>query len=379
MAAEIGPIPPEERRALLAELQLSQSRLSQAGLSHDPSAVVPNDWNSPASNKSLQSSWVNSATAESANEVNATVAGSEDSLLAENAAAAPAWTSLSVDALLRFVRHERPAVIAVILHQLPPSKAAAVLQRLPRSTSRQVLQGIRDLQEIDPEAMAAIDEHLSQRLSEYRHRIENEIENARRINQLLDAAPPELKQQWSHWLNPAAHPEREAPEAGSEETPHSAYSFSVRDQFHRSESPPSSMTVEADAKYQELPQIYAFSAGVPTRSEPEKPSGISTERLEIERSELQADFAKILSLQPEQLAVLLGALDSQTIMLSLAGAQPNFMKQFNDLLEPKDARILEDRLKRIGPVQLRDIDEAQRKVVHAFRVFRESAITGRAA
>ncbi|MEZ6074466.1 MAG: hypothetical protein R3C56_01970 [Pirellulaceae bacterium] len=93
-------------------------------------------------------------------------------------------------------RNERPAVTAVVISQLAPADTVDVLQRLPPEISREVLLRLSRLQEIDPEAMQAIDEHLSQRLEEYQHHIQSELDNTRRIQSLLAAAPPACAREW---------------------------------------------------------------------------------------------------------------------------------------------------------------------------------------
>jgi flagellar motor switch protein FliG len=75
---------------------------------------------------------------------------------------------------------------------------------------------------------------------------------------------------------------------------------------------------------------------------------------------------KLLKLDPEMLAQLLSSLDSQTVLLALAGASPQFMKRFSSMLEPEDAKVLDQRIKRIGSVNLRDIDAAQLRMVQSF-------------
>jgi len=412
MAAEMGPIPPEERKQLMLEIQKHQLRRPSTAKSTPGYASVPPHQHSETT------------------ETDAAAGAHEQDLPREGGNRfvelsewnGPAWTRLSVEAMVRFVRHERPTVIAVILHQLAARQAAAVLQRLPRSVSREVLRCLGNLQEIDSEAMQAIDEHLSQRLSEYRHRIESEVENTRRINDLLSAAPPEFKQQWANWIRPDQfHFDESTPGANQEFSTNynssSAENFPSSnsqpdrslDQYYRSASittddifisslaaagnavrsrdNPATSLPSADWNEQappvadgEAPTILPFQP--PSRSNsddlrqdapPANPSTAATTLLP------GGDFELVLTLSPELLAKLLSSLDSQTVLLSLAGASPQFMKRFNAMLEPADAKVLNARIQRIGPLQLRDVDEAQRRVLQAYRSLVESSSHRRAA
>lgn len=352
LAAEMGPIPPEERKQLMLELKRVQDR----GLSRDSgpvhlqvastastgpasgdskaSSTVWSDW--PQENRAELDQLDNLATPKAQTK-------SADSL-------APAWTRLSVDALLRFVRHERPTVIAVIVSQLSAVQAAAILQRLPRSVSRDVLQCLGSLKEIDSEARQTIDEHLSQRLSEYRIKIETEVENARRINELLTAAPPELKQQWASWLRPEVY-----------------LSEATSDPHNRSSTTLAVSTQATEDQTTEMPSTIPFPATGNSASDSARPKVAGAKKPTAAARTLRSiDLEVVLTLSPDQLASLLGSLDSQTILLALAGASPQFMNRFSAMLETSDARALNDRIEKIGPLQLRDIDEAQKRIIDAY-------------
>ncbi len=392
MAAEMGPIPPEERKALMLELQKAQSRTPTKPSGVQSTGPAESDSGAPNSDHFSASSLYSQASSLNSQASSLNSQDSQQSLLDIPAADAPAWTRLSVEAMVRFVRHERPTVIAVIVHQLSARQAAAVLQRLPRSISREVLRCFGTLQEINPEAMQAIDEHLSERLSEYRHKIENEIENTRRINELLAAAPPELKQQWANWIQPEVFEQEDQPTSAARSShspsgsPFESSLQSTLDQIYQSATITtndafSSDTTRVPNPFRAMPQHARqddSESGTPmtipfpskssmgielaTRMEPPDRSRAST----VDQSLNQLDFERILTLSAEQLASLLSGLDSQTVLLSLAGASPQFMRRFNAMLEPSDAKVLGDRIRKVGPLQLRDIDEAQRRVVQAY-------------
>lgn len=416
MAAEMGPIPPEERKELMLELQKHQlQRVSSS--TRTPSVEQEASEANSAMADRIWSRW--------SDEPELPFEAASENVEAPGRGG-PAWTRLSVEAMVRFVRHERPTVIAVILHQLPARQAAAVLQRLPRSTSREVLRHLGSMQTIDHEAMQAIDEHLSQRLSEYRHKIETEAENVRRIHELLEAAPAALKQQWASWIHPESSPTESYSPAGSltshspvaarpdNQPPESAQlgrqsldpiyrtaSIATQDVvargpsaggIHQGRSEPNrTHALNPDATDESAPHILPFqprnpgnsksASGDNVLSQPTPTSGQASGQaggaLERQRPEVELEW--ILRLTPDKLASLLSQMDSHTVLLSLAGARPDFMKRFNAMLQPADARILNDRIQRIGPLQLRDVEEAQRRIVQAYQAMVEPAGLRRAA
>ena len=274
-----------------------------------------------------------------------------------------AWTRLSTAALVRFVREERAAVTAVVVSQLAPAAAVEVLQHLPTDTRREVLLRLSGLQEIDPEAMQTIDEHLSQRLHEYQHQIQSELQNSRRIKSLLAAAPPELRSDWAELLGdtiPQPTPTVAQGQAqGQTSRGQTSRGQAAGDQLHWSQATPSN---RADSAERTLRSAGGDDGDIlPFRRDganTAKPKDIAAERVLI-----QWEFEQILLLPATALAHLLSSTDSQTVLLALAGASPEFMKQFYRMLNRHDAKTLEARLQRIGPIQLRDVDAAQQKIV----------------
>lgn len=322
------------------------------------------------------------------------------------------WTQLSPAALLRFVSHERPAVTAVVISQLAPPVAVEVLQHLPSETRRQVLLRLSRLGEIDPEAMQAIDEHLSLRLGEYQHTLASELENSRRMQSLLAAAPADIRAQWHSIL--ASESDHQAEAKQLEGQPHASQldGTSQPDQQavgkqavgqqavgKRTTAEPEVTwtsqaaqtndvldisgsvftTVDAAAvvnNHQAVAERWVADQTVTNESfdidgQASQPDllpfpqraelGNSTEA--IDHSLIQLEFEQILHLPHWMLANLLSQTDSQLVLLALAGATPQFMKRFTDMLDRQDAKALQHRLQRIGPIRLRDVDQAQRVIV----------------
>jgi len=403
MAHKLGPVSVAEKRAILAEFQKSAGEGSvQRANTADLQATTANSSGQPAGHlrpghlrpgdstrgfdsASYPSELERQAAADAVvaqNVSEASFAGSSNPASQSSAAndAAPAWTRLSTEALVRFVAGERTAVIAVVVSQLLPHKAVEVLRQLPRETNRAVLQRLSQLQDIDPNAMSAIDEHLAERLSDYQHRIESEHENTRRLNALLQAAPPELQAEWSELLRDASQPQPAS-------TPPASTSNSTLAPLPNALARSTQATIAelyGDSGLTTLDSVPAFATQSATPSQAQEPrkgaAAVVDERPDIlPFSNAQSTsttspsstfnptrhvhFDQLLELSAQNLAALLSSVDSQTVLLALAGSTPDFMSRFVRMLKPADAKALTKRLESMGSINLRDVDEAQHRIV----------------
>ncbi len=276
-------------------------------------------------------------------------------------------------ALGHFLRGERSSVIAVVINQLPPETGVALLQQLPSTLHREVLQAIASLQDIDAEALHAIEEHLSERLNEYELQVSSEAKGTRRIAALLAAAPPELQETWSKFVHLAVDSGPIAQTTAAQQSLPSAVP-AVETQATASTVPPqgraaseasiaaaqfTSHVVTTFDSQNALDSSGSEDAHILPFPKPGEPRPMS----DVDRSLLQLEFEQILSLSPHELAQILTAAHSHTVLLALAGASPSFMKRFYSMLNKPDAKALASRLSQIGPLKLRDIDEAQRSIV----------------
>lgn len=431
MAAQLGEISPEEKRSILAEFQktaaTTRGAVAETGNSGEHQSREQGSSSRPVASQQMASSpqsrgeqeFTSEARSRShfSGDANSNVSGQEDDLEYPNQQwhdpnddEHENWINLDVEALLRFLQTERITVVAVVISQLEPRKAVAVLERLPVATTEDVLQRLSRLQEIDPEAMEAIDDHLSQRLKEYHHSIKGELENARRLKALMRVAPDALRNRWSRIISGEpgemltntqaplvanASREQAVQPTTPSTTPVSATTTSptVADLYRDSEILTSNMQPLGSAS----PIEQQGRVGVPSFGPTESmPSGMDDERRQeradvlqfpqannevssstgnsndsqdhkntehIDRTFLALEFERILRLPPQQLAILLSSVDSRTVLLALAGSTPSFMKRFLRMLEPSDAKVLNTRLQTLGTLNLRDIDEAQRILV----------------
>ena len=407
MVGQLGTVTPAERRAILNEFQKTASRNALPG-NRSVEELSPDTASTRIESRAAVTGMHREVNGDAHAEVER-----EDHRDME-AEPAPAWTRLSTPALVRFVKGERVAVAAVVISRLPPDKGVEVMRQLPRDVHGEILRRISQLQAVDPSAMTAIEEHLVERLSEYQHLIECEQANLRRLTALLAAAPPELQQEWEQALT-APQPRTQAPVVETNE-PLDASIVQSRDShqdvvdFATTNSPMGQEFVESSAAVlptekssgrkrplvtatrremtqatiEELYRESLSSTSVSWISDREEvsvgmahdePATLSfaeaVQRREAGRQQStggptsEIDLQPLLRLTPNQLAELLSSMDALDVLLALAGSSPQFMRRFNALLEPKDARVLNERLQKIGTINLREVDRAQRQVLAA--------------
>ncbi len=300
------------------------------------------------------------------------------------------WKRMDTRGLSQLLAGERPTVIAVVISQLAPEMGVSLLQQLPVALHSDVLQRMVHLQDIDTEAMQAIDEHLAERLKDYEHQVNSEAQNGRRISSLIAVAPAHLQQTWLQMLrethNASMIPNIEAALRPST-TGTSPQSPPTHDNAASSSPPQTRMNTEPNLNSTVFGSVITTAdaatanPAAPTTAAAIPASESAMEATEnshillfpglaaaatphhVDRSLLQLDFERILQLSPHQLAQVLTQAESQTVLLALAGASPAFMKRFYLMLTKSDAKILASRLSEIGQLKLRDIDDAQRQIV----------------
>lgn len=392
----LGPVNPAERQRILAEFQSTAARQNQSS-AHSPSSAVgqppaphgasnsPNfatpgypasptypQHVSPNLNEHYHNSqaYAPSLAEHSERGGSPLYATSQDAMDVSQ----PSWKRMDIRALSHFLRAERATVIAVVINQLPPDKGVALLQQLPAAMHREVLQAIANLQDIDEEAMQSIEEHLAERIKDYEQQVIGEAKGTRRVAALLAAAPPELQESWSRFVHLAIDPAAET--TSTQETRvavHAAAQVAAA-------SPLSTKTQSLQpVPIQPAIVVNTVSVAVPSNT---STSALADDSLpddgphilpfpgpddfqplsNTDRSLIQIEFEQILSLSTQQLAQVLSAAESQTVLLALAGASPSFMKRFYAMLTKPDSKALAGRLSKIGPLKLRDIDEAQRSI-----------------
>ena len=287
------------------------------------------------------------------------------------------WKKLNTDSLAHLLRGERAAVVAVVVSQLNPQLAVKLMDQLPPQQHRDILARLGRLGEIDEDAMLAIDEHLASKLKDYQHELTSTNESLLRMGGILSAAPTDLRHKWISELT------REDPELAGRLGLQSLATMlesqmSGMNQFDAvrldadlsteplatSSLPPSELeTLAAMSVEPTVSQLEEFGRTVDDSEPTILPLASEHELTTNDRSLQAIEFEQLLELPLQLLAHVLNSVEADSILLALAGASPSFMDRFLGMLNRQDARDLQRRLRNIGPIHLRDVDEAQRRII----------------
>ncbi len=230
-------------------------------------------------------------------------------------------------ALSRLLFREHPQTVAVVLAHLPVEMAADVIREWPDALQAEVLTRVARLDEMHPEALASLEQAV--------------------YSLLAGAAPP-----------------RQRGAAGVVAVE------SIVAQLGRRAS--ASLLAQLARRDRELAQVIRVEHPVPandvagaTVSEPASPGGSSPSVKSVgepSRRGTCIDFEDLERLAEQDWARLIRAVDSQIMLLALAGAPPSLVESLEKLAAIPLARSLQKRLAALGPVGLEDMDQAQSAV-----------------
>ncbi len=396
--ASITSIDPEEQRRVLAEFRMQAMTSSDVGSTASPPSSLDSSTPAPTSSNSHSPMSAGSDSArgmqgvgqEQATQTNGAlhsgvhhasqVEGNASSTSPTDAAGSAQWQRWDTDSLTELLISERAPVIAVVLSQLPPVQAARVLERIPKSQHRYVLAQLTHLRDIDPEAMRTIDEHLATRIADYHHRRMTETETAGRMQQLLAAASPEMK---GDWQSIVADTDRRLADRLGLAVPQAAVAASslpqsvnksepVATASSRTAQPQNTQRAAANSSAASLLDLLAsnvlttadqsLASTNSNRDDEPRIIPFPTARRQGSASGAITDMHQILDMPAEQIAQVLSETPGDVVLLAIAGATPQFMLRFNAMLEKQDARTLHQRIRQLGPINLQDVDAAQRRL-----------------
>ena len=87
----------------------------------------------------------------------------------------------------------------------------------------------------------------------------------------------------------------------------------------------------------------------------------------------------LLQFSDSDFVTVLHACEPDTVLLALSGATKPFIKRVERLISSKDVKRLRKRLNTLGPIQLRDVDAAQRQISDTAMQMFESGLVGSTA
>lgn len=216
--------------------------------------------------------------------------------------------------LARFLAKENPQAIAVVFSLLAPTQASGVLRELPARLRADVLERLTQLEETDDDVIHDVELGLQQWLSEQEKRVKRRRAGISSVARILDAADEDLRQEMLSDLG------------------------------------------KRNSKLAEQMKHLGVGASTPTqeRTVPTNPRSIA----EIEPMSLE----QITRLRTATLVKVLDACDRETLVLAMAGAEPEVVSNLLSVLGLADGREIREAISQLGPVRLSDVDACQKRL-----------------
>jgi flagellar motor switch protein FliG len=214
-------------------------------------------------------------------------------------------TELSPDVVSTTLQRESPQMIALVLAHLPARHAAALLEQFTSEQQADIARRIIELDETDPQIVEELAHSLNNTLQEELRRERRRNSGMNRLAGILAAAPEQAEQRI----------------------------LSNLQQFQ--------ITVTKTAS----PPAAASRATIPL----------------TQTATLQ--FQQLHELHDQQLLQLLQSLDTDVVVLALAGAEPELVNRISTRLPKAQAKLLQRALHDLGPTRISDVEQAQQQIM----------------
>lgn len=298
------------------------------------------------------------------------------------------WRHMPAEALAEILQSERPIVIATVMNQVSVARATAIAQALPINVAANTLAALPHLHLTDAAVLEDIQTELERKIGQYQSPKLATEEGLSKLKAILACMPAALqgtctdaiaksnpvlaaKMGWNH---PASRPSNATFSTSlpapirSENIPQQPHAMASTSQYTHS----TKEDIFDDSMI--LPFVQHTTAPVvtpvPVKSSTDSKQATAP-KLNVPKSnavdrETQAskhEIEDLLQLSDRDFVAVLHACQPQTVLLALSGASKAFASRVERLVPPKDVKRLRDRLHGLGPLQLRDIDEAQTRIV----------------
>lgn len=238
----------------------------------------------------------------------------------------------SVAPLAAILQREQPRLAALILAHLPADRGAAVLSHLDHANRLAIVERIADIEDAAPLVLDELEQELKGRLLRERLKLEGSRQGLAALSGILQASDPELRSQISDAMgakrkerlavvNKSAmpsHPSSRSQDTGSEET-------------------------------EEYPSVKPANETGTDLAEP------------IIAAPLIA-FSGLSALDDVSLAAVFGAVSPQVALLALVGAEEALVRRILNVLPRKEAAGFRKRLEEVGPLRLKEVEQAQTRL-----------------
>ncbi len=270
----------------------------------------------------------------------------------------PTWQQWSGEELARLLTNERPTLIAAVLVQAPTELGSVILESLPSEMATLVLAALPQLHTTDPSVLQEIYSQLHQKLADFQRQSNPANAGLTKLQAILSSVSPYSRKRLEQRLTQA--------------DPLLAHSLGVKPVV-AIEKPPVSNSEPIDARSHNKPMEKEF-----VRDKESLPSSIPFPSTLSTIDSPATDFAQfdsfesLISLSSEDLAIVLRSVDPNTVLLAVSGASRTIQNRVETLVDPKEVKRLQERLRTLKSVHLREKLAAQDKIVRSAHALLQS-------
>jgi flagellar motor switch protein FliG len=352
--ANLGTVSPAERASAAKELRNLFGKPSEPDASDNPALQVLDQ------GKEIQDAVQWSPEARSGNN---TVSGSTPPHQGSHSHPfSNRWQNIPPETLAQVLQHERPTVVAAIVHELPVVMATAVLQLLPIPTATQTMAAMPHLHRNDPSILNELMEQIRDKVEEL-VRIEHKSQQGlEKLKAIVAQAPEDQRYLWATSLGNI--------------DPQLPFALGWNRSTSATPSPatpsPATSSQGAHPPGTHPPFILPFPTPSPsspvaaTNNEHSKIAATRTDTSSQRVKKAQAkqldrsfrSFRDIMELDDVDFVAVLHAVEPEKVLLALAGVESSVIKRVERLLPRKELPRFRERLHSLSEVSLNRIDEA---------------------
>jgi flagellar motor switch protein FliG len=291
------------------------------------------------------------------------------------------WQHIPIETFADILHNERPIVIATVINHLSVDRATSVVQLLPIEVAGATLAALPHLHMTDAAILKDIEQEIERKIGHHRPQLQASSEGLSRLQAILAGMPESQKSIWlnaiaqsnpllgsrlgwspSHFTSQVPTTPPVAANPAQEPSEPAARSSSYDDVFEDPILLPIAGKSKTTAKND--------SNVIPSRESKESRDETGTQDAGVQRLSTSSpqtsegpSLDALATLSDRDFVAVLHACDPKLVLLAISGASKPLVNRVERLIPPKDIKRLRSRLANLGPIQLRDIDNAQRTIL----------------
>ncbi|MCY2982826.1 MAG: hypothetical protein NTY15_04225 [Planctomycetota bacterium] len=383
---QMGTVTPQERAAAF---QSMQGLLKTAGLRSSPPRPSGRELLSPAAALLASPNLAMNDQVELSREAIQQQNLREDQDQKNPFEEAGSWRHMPAEALAEILQGERPIVIATVFNQVSVERATAISQALPMQVAAATLAALPNLHLADPDFLQDIQLELERKIGLYQSPKKASAEGINKLQAIVASLPAGQQDSWTRAIsqsNPVLGAKLGWSMVGNSATEQSNSApptpVATDTAFVGSATPTAVQAISSNDLVDDifdssmvLPfrPIAAAGASRKQRTAPEPAEDID------EKTPAIPVLQDLLQFSDKDFVAVLHACEPQTVLLAISGASQPFIKRVEKLIPSKDVKRLRARLSTLSPIQLREVDAAQKELANTALRMLESGEIGATA